>query len=56
MHFPKLLGTAFEVSFSIRKKLKKKINGEIAFVLISLFHVQIQEPESSLTTIRACLS
>ena len=28
---------------------KKKISGEIAFHLISLFHVQIQEPTSSTT-------
>ena len=42
---------AFEVSFSIRKEfLKKKINGEIAFALISLFHAQIQEPASRSAT------
>ena len=38
--------TVFEVSFSITKeykKIKKKVNGEIAFALISLFHVQVQE-------------
>ena len=29
---------------------KKKVSGEIAFDLISLFHVQIQEPTRSLTT------
>ena len=45
---------AFVVSFSIRKEfLKKKVNGEIAFTLISLFNVQIQEPASRSTTTRA---
>ena len=34
--------TAFEVSFSIRKKFyKKKVSREIAFALIGLFHVKI---------------
>ena len=33
--------------------LKKKVSGEIAFDLISLFHVQIQEPASRSTTTRA---
>ena len=32
---------------------KKKVIGEIAFALISLFHVQIQEPASRSTTTRA---
>ena len=42
---------AFELCFSIRKEfLKKKVSGEIAFELISLFHVQIQEPTSMSTT------
>ena len=41
----------FEVSFSIRKEFtRKKVSGEIAFALISLFHVQIQEPASRSTT------
>ena len=41
----------FELCFSIRKEfLKKKVSGEIAFELISLFHVQIQEPTSMSTT------
>ena len=45
---------AFVVSFSIRKEfLKKKVNGEIAFTLISLFNVHIQEPASRSTTTRA---
>ena len=45
---------AFELCFSIRKEfLKKKVSGEIAFELISLFHVQIQEPTSRSTTTRA---
>ena len=40
----------FEVSFSIRKEYKeKKFNWEIAFILISLFHVQIQEPCKQVT-------
>ena len=40
----------FELSFSIRKEfLKKKVSGEIAFALISLFHVQMQEPASRST-------
>ena len=61
MHIPKTFRdcffyrttlATFEVSFSIRKKiLKKKVNREIAFALISLLHVQIQEPASrSITT------
>ena len=33
--------------------LKKKVSGEIAFDLISLFHVQIQEPKRSSNTTRA---
>ena len=33
--------------------LKKKVSGEIAFDLINLFHVQIQEPTSRSTTTRA---
>ena len=32
---------------------KKKVSREIAFELISLFHVQIQEPKSMSTTTRA---
>ena len=44
---------AFELSFSIRKELKKKkVSGEITFALISLFHVQIQEPASRSATSR----
>ena len=46
---------AFELCFSIRKEfLKKKVSGEIAFELISLFHVQIQEPTSRSTTKSIC--
>ena len=42
------------MKFSIREELlKKKVSGEIAFALISLFHVQIQEPASWSTTTRA---
>ena len=44
---------AFGGSFRVRKELKKKkVNKEIAFALISLFHVQIQEPASTSTTTR----
>ena len=42
---------AFELCFSIRKEfLKKKVSGENAFDLISVFHVQIQQPKSRSTT------
>ena len=45
---------AFELCFSIREEfLKKKISEEIAFELISLFHVQIQEPTSKSSTTKA---
>ena len=38
---------AFELCFSIRKEfLKKKVSGEIAFELISLFDVQTKDPTS----------
>ena len=43
---------AFELSFSIRKEFQKKESGEIAFALISLFLVQMQEPGSRSTTTR----
>ena len=47
--------SAFKVSFSIRKEFKKKkINREIGFALICLFHVQGQEPKRSSSTTRAC--
>ena len=36
-----------------QKTKKTKVSREIAFVLISLFHVQIQEPASRSTTTRA---
>ena len=40
--------------FSIRKNfLKKKVSGELAFDLISVFHVQIQEPKRTSATTRA---
>ena len=35
------------------KNFRKKVSGEIAFELISLFHVQIQEPTSGSTIMRA---
>ena len=45
---------AFESSLVFEKNLKKKeVSGEIAFALISLFHVQLQEPASRSTTTRA---
>ena len=48
------LVAAFELCFSIRKEFfKKKVSGEIAFELISLFRVQIQEPTSRSTTTTA---
>ena len=48
------LVAAFELCFSIRKEfLKKKVSGEIVFVLINLFHIQIQEPTRRSTTTRA---
>ena len=48
------LVAAFELSFSIHKRIKEKeVRGEIAFALISLFHVQIQKPASRSTTLRA---
>ena len=44
---------AFESCFRIRKEfLKKKVSGEIAFDLISLFHVQMQESTGRSTTTR----
>ena len=43
----------FELCFSIRKFLEKKVTEEIAFEFISLFHVQIQESTSMSTTTRA---
>ena len=33
--------------------IKKKVSGEIAFDVISLFHVQIEEPTRHSTTMRA---
>ena len=44
---------AFELYFSIRKEFLQKVSGEIAFELISLFHVQIQEPISRSTITKA---
>ena len=46
---------AFELCFSIRKNFKKEVSGEIAFDLISLFHVQIQEFTRTSTTTKACV-
>ena len=36
-----------------KEYVKKKVSGEIAFDVISLFHVQIQEPTGRSTTTRA---
>ena len=44
---------AFEFYVLVSEFLKKKVSGKIAFDLISLFHVQIQEPKRSSTTTRA---
>ena len=45
---------AFELYFKYLKDfLNKKAIGEITFDLISLFHVEIQEPKSRSTTMRA---
>ena len=44
---------AFELCFSIKEFLKKKVSTEITFELISFFHVQIQEPTSMSTTTRS---
>ena len=44
--------TAFEL-FLVSERIFKKESGEIAFDLISLFHIQIQEPTRSSTTMRA---
>ena len=62
MNITKVLGTAFLIEqlqwlilncFSIRKEfLKKKVSGEIAFDLISLFHAQIQESTGRSATMR----
>ena len=44
----------FELCFSIRKEFsKKKVSGENAFDLISVFHVQIQLPKRISTTTTA---
>ena len=37
----------------VSERILKKESGEIAFDLVSLFHVQIQEPTSRSTTTRA---
>ena len=62
MSIPKVLGTIFFIEqlpwllliyVLVSKRISKKESGEIAFDLISLFHVQIQEPTRSSTTTRA---
>ena len=45
---------AFEVRFSIIKLfIEKKVNAEINFALISLFHVKIQNPATRSTFTKA---
>ena len=64
VNIPKVLGTAFLIEqlrwlllnyvLVFRKEYKeKKVRGEIAFALTSLFHVQTQKPASRSTTLRA---
>ena len=64
MNIPKVLGTAFfkeqlwwlllnYVLVSENNFFLKKVSGKIAFELISLFHVQIQELTSGSATTRA---
>ena len=62
MSIPKVLGTiffyrttavaAFEL-FLVSERIFKKESRDIAFDLISLFHIQIQEPTRSSTTTTA---
>ena len=62
LNIPKVLGRVFFIEqlcwlllnyFSIKKEFfEKKVSGEIAFDLISLFHVQIQESTDRSTTTR----
>ena len=63
MNTPKVFGAAFFIEkfwwllFNyISVSWKKEVSGEIAFDLISLFHVQIQKPTNSSTTTRAFVS
>ena len=63
MSIPKVLGTIFSIEqqqwlllnyvLVSERIFKKKVTGEIAFDLISLFHVQMQEPTRHSTTTRA---
>ena len=51
-----ILQQSWRSEFSVlvsERILKKKVSGEIAFDLISLFHVFIQDPRRSSTTMRA---
>ena len=62
MNILKVLGRAFFIEqfqwllfnyvLGSERILKKKVSGEIAFDLVSLFHVQIQELTSRSTTTR----
>ena len=46
----------YELSLVLEKNfLKKEVSGEIAFALINLFQVQIQDPAGSSTTTTAFL-
>ena len=57
MNVPKVFGTAFFTeqlhSAAFERTLKKKVSGEIAFALVGLFHIQIQEPASRSATMTA---
>ena len=63
MNIPKVLATAFFMEqlwwlllnyvLVSERIFKKKVGREVAFELISLFQVQIQEPKSMSTTTRA---
>ena len=63
VNIPRVLGTTFFIEqlqwlllnyiLVLKGLLKKKVIGEIPFDLISLFHVQIQEPKSRSTTTAA---
>ena len=63
VNIPKVLGTVFFIEqfqwlffnnvLVSERILKKEVSGEIGCDLISLFHMQIQEPTSSSTTTTA---
>ena len=60
--YSKVLGTAFFIEYPWRllsnlvfkeEFKEKKVSGDIAFALISLFHVQVEKPASRSTTLKA---